>query len=375
MQKKERMANLETLRCVAMLMVVVLHYLGKGGLLPDLTASLSAQDTVAWLLEAFCIVAVNVYMMISGYFLCESSFKLSRLLALWLQLWLYSVGIGVLAAVTGIVPAAEVSTHYYLTLLFPVTMGHYWFLTAYLFLYVLLPLVGMGLRILTKKQFQVALVLLLLTFCLLKSVLPFRLEEDSKGYDCIWYLCVFCVAAYLRRFGIPVLQKKSRALLLYLIGVFGTFGEAMLLHLFYLKTGSLELILKIPYEYNHIFPFLASVGLFCLFLDSRIQGRIGSAAVKIAPYTLGVYLLHENLGVRYAWQPWLGSARIDGVLPLLLWTVMAVAVVFVLGILVDFVRKMICDGLHRAFLYIRPYRYLIEKIQAVDTMFKREVTQ
>ena len=76
MQKKERMANLEVLRCVAMMMVVVLHYLGKGGLLPDLTAPLSVQDMAAWLLEAFCIVAVNVYMMISGYFLCESSFKL-----------------------------------------------------------------------------------------------------------------------------------------------------------------------------------------------------------------------------------------------------------------------------------------------------------
>ena len=375
MQKKERMANLEVLRCVAMMMVVVLHYLGKGGLLPDLTAPLSAQDTVAWLLEAFCIVAVNVYMMISGYFLCESSFKLSRLLTLCVQLWLYSVGIGVLAAVTGIVPAAEVSTHYYLTLLFPVTMGHYWFLTAYLFLYILLPFVGIGLRRMTKQQFQVALVLLFVTFCLLKSVLPFRLEEDGKGYDCLWYLCVFCAAAYLRRFGIPFLQKKSRALLLYLIGIFGTFGEAMLLHLFYLKTGSLELILKIPYEYNHIFPFLASLGLFCLFLDSSIQGKIGSVAVRIAPYTLGVYLLHENLGVRYAWQKWLGVEQINGVLPLLLWTVLVVVVVFVLGILVDFVRKAICDGLHKIFLHIRPYRSLTEKIRDVDTMFKREVME
>ena len=53
MQKKERMANLEVLRCVAMMMVVVLHYLGKGGLLPDLTAPLSVQDMAAWLLEAF----------------------------------------------------------------------------------------------------------------------------------------------------------------------------------------------------------------------------------------------------------------------------------------------------------------------------------
>ena len=375
MQKKERMANLEVLRCVAMMMVVVLHYLGKGGLLPDLTAPLSAQDTAAWLLEAFCIVAVNVYMMISGYFLCESSFKFSRLLQLWLQVWIYSVVIGVLAVATGIVPAQEISTHYYLTLLFPVTMGHYWFLTAYVFLYVLLPLLGEGLRRMTKQQFQVALVLLFTTFCLLKSVLPFRLEEDSKGYDCIWYLCVFCVAAYIRRFGIPFLQKKSHALILYLTGVFGTFGEAMLLHLFYLKTGSLELILKIPYEYNHIFPFLASVGLFCLFLDSRIQGKIGGVAVKIAPYTLGVYLLHENLGVRYAWQAWLGTKVISNAWQLLAWTMLAVVVVFVLGILVDLVRKTLCGGLHKAFLHIRPYRSLLEKIQAIDTMFKREVVQ
>ena len=33
MAEKKRLANLELLRCVAMLMVVVLHYLGKGGLL------------------------------------------------------------------------------------------------------------------------------------------------------------------------------------------------------------------------------------------------------------------------------------------------------------------------------------------------------
>ena len=149
----------------------------------------------------------------------------------------------------------------------------------------------------------------------------------------------------------------------------------MLLHLFYLKTGSLELILKIPYEYNHIFPFLASLGLFCLFLDSSIQGKIGSVAVKLAPYTLGVYLLHENLGVRYAWQKWLGSDRIDGAVLLLLWTVIAVIVVFVLGILVDVIRKNICGGLHKIFLHIRPYRVLSEQIQTVDTMFKKEVTQ
>ena len=54
----ERMANLELLRCVAMMMVVVLHYLGKGDLLGDLTeGQLGSMGTAAWLLESFCIVA------------------------------------------------------------------------------------------------------------------------------------------------------------------------------------------------------------------------------------------------------------------------------------------------------------------------------
>ena len=50
-------------------------------------------------------------------------------------------------------------------------------------------------------------------------------------------------------------------------------------------------------------------------------------------------------------------------------------VVFVLGILVDVIRKNICGGLHKIFLHIRPYRVLSEQIQTVDTMFKKEVTQ
>ena len=97
--KPARMANLELLRCVAMMMVIVLHYLGKGGMLSDLTgAAVSKAETAAWLLESFCIVAVNVYMFISGYFLCTSSFKVSRLIQLWLQIWAYSVGVGLIGA-------------------------------------------------------------------------------------------------------------------------------------------------------------------------------------------------------------------------------------------------------------------------------------
>lgn len=73
--KTKRLANFELLRCIAMMMVVVLHFLGKSGILAPLSqTSLAGYEYLAWGVESLCIVAVNVYMLISGYFLTEAIF-------------------------------------------------------------------------------------------------------------------------------------------------------------------------------------------------------------------------------------------------------------------------------------------------------------
>ncbi len=370
-----RMANLEALRCVAMMMVVVLHFLGKGNLLGDVTSqSMGGVGVAAWMLESFCIVAVNTYMLISGYFLSTSSFKLSRLVRLYLQIWFYSVGVGMLAVGTGLAPSPEtaVDTHYYLSLLFPVSMGHYWFMTAYVFLYLLLPFVGRAVQGMDKRQMQIALGLLLLMFCVCKSVLPFRLETDGQGYDCLWYLCVFLTAAYLRKFGISFLQKKWHCALLYVLGCLGVLAELLCLRWIYLRTGSLGLILKISTEYNHVLTLAAAVGLFGLFLQWKSSGMGARLVTAVAPYTLGVYLLHENVGVRYVWQRWFGAGDIASLPTLLGMVVLAAFAVFSVGVAVDFLRSRLMGGIHRLLLRLRPYQYITSVIYRVDEWFRRD---
>ncbi|MCI9277563.1 MAG: acyltransferase [Lachnospiraceae bacterium] len=379
--ERKRMANLELLRCVAMMMVVVLHYLGKGGLLADLTGeSLNAPELAAWLLEAFCIVAVNVYMFLSGYFLSGSSFRLSRLIQLWMQVWLYSVALGLAGALSGVMRDAEFDLHYLLALIFPILMGHYWFMTAYVFLYLMLPLAGMAVERMTKRQLQVTLGLLLLAFCVIKSVLPLRLDMAGQGYDCLWYLCVFLTAAYVRKFGISVLDRKWTGAILYVGGCLGVFAGTLALRQVYLRTGSLERMLTMFLEYNHVLPFLAAVGLFGIFRKVQVKGKAAAAINRIAPYTLGVYLLHENFGLRYSWQDWLGADRAalamaeggwSGVVSLLFWTLAAVAAVFLCGILADMARRWIFHLLHRGLSCLSPYRRLVERIEGVDAEFRR----
>ncbi|MBR1478185.1 MAG: acyltransferase [Lachnospiraceae bacterium] len=368
-QSTGRLSNLEALRCVAMMMIVVLHFLGKGNVLGDLSKpEVSGYGYAAWVLECFCIVAVNAYMLLSGYFLSTSYFKLSRLIKLYLQIWFYSVLIGMGAYLFGIYPQEEFSLHYVLTLIFPITMGHYWFMTAYVFLYIFMPILSFAVRGMDKKQFILSLILLFTVFSLVKSILPARVEMDGQGYDVLWYICVFMAAAYIRKFGFKPYEKRGMSLILYLAGVLLCFGELMLLHMVYIKTGALEHIMKISIEYNHFFPFIASLGIVGVFKELRLPDGFGKFINRISPYTLGVYLLHENLGVRYAWQKLFGAADIDSAGMLILRTVEAVIVVFTVGIIFDSIRNFIFKGLNKLLGAAKVYILIKEKVDNVDKL-------
>lgn len=203
----------------------------------------------------------------------------------------------------------------------------------------------------------------------MKSVLPVRLETDAKGYDCLWYLCVFLTAAYIRKYGLPFIQKRGRGLMLYVVSVLFIFGGTMCLHFVYVKTGSLGLMIKVFIEYNHVFVFLAAVGLFAAFLRIRIEGKAAKVICALSKYTLGVYLLHENIGVRYVWQKWLGAERISNVGELILWSLIAVTAVFAAGILAEWVRSLLTKCLHKVLMHLSLYKSLMVRIERADMLF------
>ena len=356
MPAKERMANLELLRIVSMLFVIVLHFIGKSSNHPNLTdADMAPWEYGAWALESFSIVAVNVYMLLTGYLLADSTFKIKRLVQLWLQLLFYSAGIGLVAALLGYVPEEGMSVYYLAQLFLPVSTNHYWFMTAYILMYLFLPVVLLGVTKLNKKQFQMLLGLLFFVFCGIKSVVPIKLTTDMQGYDCIWYLCMVLLAAYIRLYGIPFFKNKTRSLLVYAGSAALIFGVTLLLRMVYLRTGKLGDMVTVCFNYNHMLVVLAALGFFMLFLQISMKpGLVSKWICKIAPYTLGVYLWHENIAIRYEWPLWiqnlLGGAT-EGVMWFAALTV-SVAAVFVIGILLDVLRSLLFKGVHKGLLHI-----------------------
>ena len=87
----KRRLNYELLRIIAMLMVITLHYLSHTNMLLLPGEEGGSKQIAGMLLESFCIVAVNVYVLISGYFLVEAGFKVKRVLILIGQVLFYVI--------------------------------------------------------------------------------------------------------------------------------------------------------------------------------------------------------------------------------------------------------------------------------------------
>ena len=339
MKGKARQANIELLRITAMVMVVVLHYFVKGGADISLVEDTGIINLLLWALKGFCIVSVNLYVLISGYFLLEAKWKISRLIQLWLQVFVYSIGVPLVCLVLGVGGIEQWGIYDWINVIFPVQMEHYWYITAYAILYLFVPVLSAGVKHMTKQQHQLVIAGLLLIFSIPKTILPVLIPTDRYGYDFGWFLCLFMIASYIRMHGIPFFNRMGKSFAVYFVSVAGMWLISLVCGLLSRKGLPLTYMMDMPYCYNHFLVLVAAVGLFYGFSYIKIpQGKLSNIICKISSYTLGVYLLHENLAVRTQWQFWAGIEKVRdgfGIFPHMFLTVIAV---FVAGIVVDFVR-------------------------------------
>ncbi len=344
-QVNKRNAGFELLRILCMLMVLLLHYNTGVGALADAGHVMTPVRIAGGLTESFAIVAVNVYVLISGYFLSQVPFRAKRIVTLWLQTVLYTALIpAVILLAGGTVKGDSIWTG--ITYLFPIQTEHYWFVSAYMVLFILSPVLNAAIAHLEQKQLQITIALLLVHFCLIKSISPFQLVMDRMGYDFGWFLCLYLIAGYIRKYGIRL--GKNAALVVYLLSSGVTFLLYLLLHLVSEKTGGLQYFAGVMFHYNFLPCLAGSIGLFCFFKDMELpEGRFADLVRRIGPLTFGVYLIHQQIDLKEKWYLWTqkvtGAATQTQPLLYVLQALLAVLLTFAVCACIDAVRKTIFD--------------------------------
>ncbi len=345
MSNSKRQANYELLRIIAMFMVVTLHYLNHTGALLSLGESADAKKIIGTLIESFCIVAVDVYVLISGYFLVEAGFKVKRIVILICQVWFYSMLIPLVMLGSGVAGNEAGGIYVWIQYLFPIGTEHYWFATSYVILYLFTPVLNLAVKTMSKKQLQVTLVLLLVFFCGFKSISPVQFVTDRFGYDFGWFLCVYLIAAYIRLYGLKAFSTGRRAWITYAGCTFVIFAIVCGLYYIHGKTGAFAYYFTVPFHYNYLLCLSGAVALFYAFRYVRIPERAAGIICAISPLTFGVYLFHEHIDIRSIWSGWLdefiGPVSEAGIGGFFVHLILSVFLVYLVGSFIDAIRRII----------------------------------
>ena len=363
----ERNVSLDLLRVLCMFLIVLGHVLFHGKVLDALPAN-SANYFIISILRTVLSVHVNCFVLISGYFLCMREFQLKRAILIWGQAFFWSIGLYIVLYFCG---AVDLDLKSLIKACFPITQQRYWFITTYVLMYSLVPLLNAAIRAMSQKTHAIFLSGFFAMYIALQNLVFWEKFSSTNSYDPLFFAFLYLFAAYFR------LYPAKRTHIMYLWGYLLAclFAAAW-------KIGITWIMLKTMGEvrgdnlflsYNSITMVIGSACLFRFFEGLNItDGKLQGAILRLSPLTLGIYLIHEQPEVRrFIWQDLLRPMDFVNS-PFLVLIVIGMAVaVFLVCAMIEYLR-------HKAFeiLKIREIvTNLADKIQnaaltAIEKVFR-----
>lgn len=259
----QRNLNIELLRIVSMLFIVICHVGGRTGVDSFLGVNLMPHH-------------VNCFVLISGYFLITAKFKFERILRVFVETCFYTFTITLLLYCFDLANTWDL-----IKSIFPFgpTKFNYWFITKYLALMLLSPFIQKLCLSLTKRGYECLLLSLLLITSTLFSIFPFG-ELFGNSFSLLWMITMFVTGGYLRLY-----ESKFRY-----------WGWSMLLFLLIYNlslhfAGGVVLL-----GYNSLITYVLAISTFMWFKNMRISdsGIFAKIIAFIAPNIFAVYLIHEH---------------------------------------------------------------------------------
>ena len=284
-----------------MLLIVAHHYVVNSGLLQVLeNEPLDYSSSLMLIFGAWGKTGINCFVLITGYFMCRSSFSWNKLLKLYLQILFYTVIIYTVFCLTGHERMTPIQM---LWKLWPVKSIASGFTSCFILFYLFIPFLNIFLEDLKKKDHLRLLILLILAFAVLPTIPKIRLSFNYVG----WFMVLYLVGSYIRNYGL--FNKVSHKGWGWLTLAFILLSSASVIFMTALyKLGFWPSFA--PYYFiadsNKFLSLAVAVSSFMYFKDlkiphSRLINAIGGA-------TFGVLLIHANSD---AMRQWLWKETVD----------------------------------------------------------------
>lgn len=334
--KKERYTNFELLRIFCMIAIIAYHY---SVYIPfDVYGTFTAGGVSLFALQFLCRTALDIFVIISGYFLINSkpdNYK-KKIITLFSEMVCYSLVFVLLNQFTNILPGGKFDI---IRAMMPVSRQIWWFASTYFIMYLLHPFLNIGLMAFSKKEHQKLLIIIVMFWSILPQILMCGFERNNL----LWFLSLYCIGAYIKLFGFNQTIKKRHYILLMILSIIFTMTTVIIL-LFLKERYNFELI-----EPNYFLGMtsfnvlIMAVCVFMLFKSVKIESRFIN---RIASTSFGVYLIHESGCVReLLWKKWFVKiGLIRNPFLIVLCGIGIAFVVYGVCMLIDFIRQFIFES-------------------------------
>lgn len=333
----QRNSSIELLRIISMIMIVIFHFATHGGFRYDIT-TLSAPLLWWNFLETGGKLGVDIFVLISGYFLVDKNskiFNFTRIAKFWGQVVFYSVAIYLIFCFTGL---SEFGIKASIKTLFPITFNAWWFASTYFVLYLLHPFINMLLQKLNKNTYQALIAMQVIFWCIIPTFTP----STYQGNNLLWFITLYTIAGYIKLFGLNPRFKRK-----HYIGFFFLFSAIR-----YLSSITFTLLAtKIPvfahhslsfYSQESVLTLLCALSLFMIFVNLDI-GYIKTINI-VASTTFGVYLIHDSDFIRpFLWLEVFKNAQYQDSLFIVPYSISVTVVVYVICTIIDLLRQYIFE--------------------------------
>ncbi|MCM1285852.1 MAG: acyltransferase [Acetobacter sp.] len=208
-KKKARNSNIEIVRIFAMLMIIASHIYGTNSgeefqKLPQVIFVFTQSVFSAGL-------GVIIFMLISGYFLINSSAK--RLTKMISMTWCCSVFAMIVGIVVNKLTNENISLMSIVKHIIPISSRYYWYISCYICVMILAPFFNKAINAMSKKDFQKLIIAMLAIFYIMPTFLYFDIMND-RGKGLVTMISAYFIGAYLSKYRIQLNKNKAAVLLL-----------------------------------------------------------------------------------------------------------------------------------------------------------------
>ena len=274
----KRQSNIELLRIIAILMVIVLHYLNgnMGGELQHVAPG-SINYYLSHFIESLCIIAVNVFVLITGYFSYKKEqIKVSKVVNLFLVMMFWGL---LLSLITVLWLSPQRITFSIIEGIVVASLSS-WFVIIYCILYLLIPFINKMFNALDKKSIKVILIINFIFFYMWPTFFT-NVTDKSDGYGIVNFINLYLIGAYIHKYHDKKI-KLSKLVTLYLVLTIITTVFSFASGVY---TGK-------AYAYNSIFNLFSSIAFFEIFKSLNIG--YSKIINRLAVYTFSVYLIDSS---------------------------------------------------------------------------------